>query len=79
MIRDNVKAIREAKGIKATHVGRALGYATPQGYYYLENGQRDISAEKLKVIANLLGEDIGIFFDTELTDLVIKGLEGVKA
>ena len=76
MIRDNVKAIREAKGIKATHVGRALGYATPQGYYYLENGQRDISAEKLRVISTLLGEPIEVFFNQELTDKTITRLKG---
>lgn len=71
MIRDNVKSIRKAKGVMATHVGEALGYKTPQGYHYLENGQSDISAEKLKIIAKVLGEDVSVFFDEELTKSVL--------
>lgn len=77
VIHDNVRDIRKAKGVSATHIGKALGYVTSQGYYYLESGQVDMSAEKLKVIANVLGEDVGVFFDDELTKIVTERIRGV--
>ena len=77
MIRDNVKNIRKAKGIMASHVSKMLGYKTPQGYQYLENGQANITAEKLEVIAKVLGEDVAVFYDEKLTKSVIRRIEGV--
>ena len=78
MIRDNVKRIRKAKGVMATHISKALGYKTPQGYHYLENGQANISAEKLKAIAGVLGEDVSIFFDDKLTEIVLQRIRGAE-
>ena len=76
MIRDNVKDIRKAKGVSGSHIAGKLGYAKPQGYYYLENGQVSISAEKLKAIADILEEDVSIFFTRKLTESVLKRIEG---
>ena len=77
MVRDNVKRIREAKGVMASHVSRVLGYKSPQGYHYLENGQANITVETLKVIAKVLGEDVSVFYDEKQTDLVLKRIRGV--
>lgn len=77
MIRDNVKNIRKAKGVMASHVSKVLGYKTPQGYHYLESGQATIDAEKLKIIAETLGEDVEVFYDQKLTESVIKRIERI--
>ena len=77
MVRDNVKRIREAKGIMASHVSKVLGYKTPQGYHYLENGQAKIDTEKLAIIAKVLGEDVKVFYDQKLTESALKRIEGV--
>ena len=77
LIRDNVKRIRKAKGVMASHVSKVLGYKTPQGYQYLENGQANITADKLEIIAKVLGENVAVFYDEKLTDSVIKRIEGV--
>lgn len=76
LVKDNVRAIRLAKGVMATHVGKALGYASAAGYYHLETGNSNLTAEALKVIANLLGEPIEVFYDQKLTESVIKRIEG---
>ena len=77
VIRDNVKGIRKAKGVMASHVSKVLGYKTPQGYQYLENGQTNITADTLEVIAKVLGEDVAVFYDENLTKSVIKRIEGI--
>lgn len=75
MIRDNVKDIREAKGVSASRVAKKLGL-TPQGYYYIEGGQVELKAERLKVIAEFLREDVSVFFDRKLTESVLERIEG---
>lgn len=78
MIYDNVKRIREAKGVAVSKVAEMLGFKKPQGYYYLENGQISLSAERLNVIAKFLREDVAVFCDEKLTESVLERIKGEK-
>lgn len=75
MIYDNVKDIREAKGVSASAMARKLGL-TPQGYYYIEGGQVELRVERLKVIADFLREDVAVFFDRKQTESVLERIGG---
>lgn len=77
MIRDNVRDIREAKGVSKSHVAEKLGL-TPQGYWHIESGNSRLQAEVLKVIASVLEEDVAVFFDQKLTENVIDRIRGVE-
>ncbi len=70
-VHKNVEAIRIAKGVTKTFIANGLGMSL-QGYRYLENGDVNISVEKIKDIARLLGEDVSVFFNDELTEKVIE-------
>ena len=67
---ENVARIRKAKGVTKTAVARYLGISL-QAYRYLENGESRLDVERLKRIANLLGEDCSVFFDDKLSDKVV--------
>ena len=68
---ENVKRIRESKGISKTFIAKKLGI-TVQGYSNIEYGVTSLTSERLRSISFILGEEVKIFFDDELTDLVIK-------
>lgn len=70
-VRYNVRAIRKAKGITGARVARALGLSR-NGYYNIEVENSRLDAEVLPVIANVLGEDVGVFFDDKLTKSVLR-------
>ena len=70
MIYDNVRRIRQAKGVTASHIAGKLGI-TKQGYHYIEAGTTGLTAERLGIIADVLGEKVEVFFSQSLTDFVI--------
>lgn len=73
---ENVKLIRECKGINKTFVAKRIGLSL-QGYIYIENGTVNLTTERLRFIAQVLDEDVSVFFDDKLTDAVIKRREDI--
>ncbi|MBM7585802.1 transcriptional regulator with XRE-family HTH domain [Bacillus pakistanensis] len=73
MIHKNVERIREAKGVSKTHLAKKLGMSL-QGYRHIESGSTRLDVERLKVISIALGVEPGVFYDTKLTESVIKQL-----
>ncbi|GGA31380.1 helix-turn-helix domain-containing protein [Psychrobacillus lasiicapitis] len=71
MVFENLKRIRLAKGVTQMHLSKKLGISN-MAYSRMENGETKIDVERLRVIAVLLGVDINIFFDKELTEFVIE-------
>ena len=68
---ENVELVRGAKGVTKKFIADKLGLSL-QGYRHIANGAVSLDVERLKIIANALGEDEKIFFKAELTDEVIK-------
>lgn len=71
MVYENVERIRKSKGVTKTHMANKLGI-TLQGYRHIASGSVRLDVERLKVIAEILGVDVAVFFDQQLTDSVIK-------
>ena len=67
---DNIRRIREARGITKTFIANALGMSL-QGYRYLENGDVKLDVERMKKIASLLCVDSGVLLNDKLTKSVI--------
>lgn len=67
---ENVELIRIAKGVTKKYLGDKLGLSL-QGYRHIANGAVSLDVERLKIIADALGEDVEVFFKSELTDEVI--------
>lgn len=78
MVHDNVRRIREAKGVTMTHVANKLGMSL-QGYKHIETGTVRLDVERLKLISKTLAIDIEVFFDDELTESVIKNMQTVQS
>ncbi|MGB9813488.1 MAG: helix-turn-helix transcriptional regulator [Thermovenabulum sp.] len=65
-INERLKKIRKSKGITQTYIARKMG-KTCGWYSNIERGNRKLSAEDAKKIADILGVDIKeIFFENEL-------------
>lgn len=77
MIHNNVKNIREAKGVTKTHIAKKLNLSL-MGYTHIETGSVRLDVERLKLIANILGVSPEVFFDNQLTEIVIQKLESTK-
>lgn len=77
MVHKNVRSIREAKGITKTHIANMLNMSL-MGYTHIESGSVRLDVERFKLIANLLDMDLNIFFDTKLTESVVKELNSKK-
>lgn len=61
-----LKEIREKKGITQENMAAILGYNHKSGYGKLENGDRKISVEQAKLIADFFKMSIeDIFFDNK--------------
>ncbi len=71
LVSENVRRIREAKGITKTFLAKKLGLSL-QGYIHVERGAVNLSSERLRSIAGILGENVAIFFDDQLTENVIR-------
>lgn len=74
MVHENVEKIRVAKGITKTHIANKLKMSL-QGYRHITSGEVKLDVERLKTIANVLGVNPAVFFDNELTESVIRGLD----
>lgn len=72
-VRENVKKIREARGVTKTFVANALGLSL-QGYRYIEDGDVKLDVERMKKIGSVLCVDSAVFLDDKLTESVIKGM-----
>lgn len=72
-VNNNVKRIREAKGVTKTFLAKKLGMSL-QGYRYLENGDVRMDVKRMQEIANALGIKSAVFLDDKVTDSVIKHL-----
>lgn len=67
---ENIRRIREARGITKTFIANALGMSL-QGYRYLENGDVRLDVERMKKIASLLCVDSGVLLNDKRTESVI--------
>ena len=68
---ENIELVRMAKGVTKKYIADKLGLSL-QGYRHIANGAVTLDVERLKIIANALGEEEIIFFKEKLTDKVIK-------
>jgi len=74
---DNIRMIREAKGVTKTHLAKGLGMSL-QGYRYLESGQVKLDVERMIRIAQLLGVNSAVLLDDEQTRSIINEIQGNK-
>lgn len=72
-VNENIRKLREAKGVTKTFIAKGLGMSL-QGYRYLENGNVKLDVERMERIGRLLDVDSYIFLKDELTDSVIEKL-----
>lgn len=77
MVCDNIRMIREAKGVTKTHLAKGLGMSL-QGYRYLESGQVKLDVERMIRIAQLLGVNSAVLLDDEQTRSIINEIQGNK-
>jgi len=71
MVYENVEKIRIAKGVTKTYLAKHLNLSL-QGYRHITSGGSRLDVERLKIIANILGVEIAVFFDNQLTESVVK-------
>lgn len=77
MVCDNIRMIREAKGVTKTHLAKGLGMSL-QGYRYLESGQVKLDVERMIRIAQLLGVNSAVLLDDEQTRSILNEIQGNK-
>lgn len=73
-VQNNIRRIREAKGIAQNAVAKQLNYSAMR-YSNLENTNKTIDPDVISPIARFLGVEPGVFFDNGLTDSVINSLK----
>lgn len=66
---EKIARIRRDKGISQVFITNKLG-KTSAWLSNIEKGRRDIGAEELNQIAEILGVDINIFFNENLNDML---------
>ncbi|MBE2941936.1 helix-turn-helix transcriptional regulator [Anoxybacillus flavithermus] len=67
---ERIKEIRIQKGLTQSFVAKELGYKSPSMLSEIESGKKGIDAEKIPLLANILGVDINdIFFNEKIHDL----------
>lgn len=69
-LQNNVKKIRQAKGVKQKSVAEYLNISQMR-YSRIENANKSIDPIMLEKIAKFLDVDVSIFFDDKLTESVI--------
>ena len=69
-LQNNVKKIRQAKGVKQKSVAEFLNISQMR-YSRIENTNKSIDTIMLEKIAKFLDVDVSIFFDDKLTESVI--------
>lgn len=67
---ENIKRVRESRGVTKTFMAKGLGMSL-QGYRYLEDGEVRLDVERMKKIGELLRVDSAIFLDDKLTESAI--------
>lgn len=73
MIGKNVRKIRIAKGVKATHIASVISKTT-RTYSSIEKGTSKINAEDLNIISKVLQVPVEVFFDNNATENYINVL-----
>lgn len=69
-LQNNVKRIRQVKGVKQKSVAEFLNISQMR-YSRIENTNKSIDPIMLEKIAKFLDVDVSIFFDDKLTESVI--------
>ena len=64
LIGRRLKAAREKKGLKQAELSEQLGFKDRQTIAAIEAGNRNLTAEELVRIVEVLGEDVDYFFDS---------------
>ncbi|WML43112.1 helix-turn-helix transcriptional regulator [Neobacillus sp. PS3-40] len=77
MIYENVERIREARGITKTFLAKKIGISL-QGYMHIATGHVRLDVERLKTLAMILNVEPAIFFDSKLTEFVIREIEKIS-
>ncbi len=72
-VNENIKRLREAKGVTKTFVAKSIGLSL-QGYRYIEDGETKLDVERMKKIASVLCVNSAILLDDKLTESVINGI-----
>ncbi|ARK32181.1 helix-turn-helix domain-containing protein [Halalkalibacter krulwichiae] len=64
-----LKQIRNEKGIKQSFVSKKLGFKHSSSLSDIESGRRGIAAEKIPILAEILGVEIEeLFFEKKIRD-----------
>ncbi|PAD67298.1 transcriptional regulator [Bacillus sp. 7586-K] len=64
-----IRQLRIEKGLTQTFVAKQLGYKHSSILSEIESGKKGISAEKLPIVANVLGVDVNsLFFEQNVLD-----------
>ncbi|MEC1716661.1 helix-turn-helix domain-containing protein [Schinkia azotoformans] len=67
---DKIKSLRISNGLSIEKMSTLLGYESPNGYYYLETGRNNFSAEKLAMVAGIFGLKIDeLFFEKKVAKM----------
>lgn len=67
---EKIKKLRINAGLTLEEMSKKLGYESANGYYYLEKGRGTFSAEKLAMVADILGVDIrSLFFEDKVANM----------
>jgi transcriptional regulator with XRE-family HTH domain len=61
-IGENIKEIREQKGLTQAFVSKELGYKSPSMLSEIESGKKGLDAEKIPLLANILNVPINDLF-----------------
>ena len=59
---NNIKKIRESKGLTQSFVANKLGYRSPSMLSEIESGKKGLDAEKVPLLAKILGVSIEQIF-----------------
>lgn len=69
---ERIKEIRIQKGLTQSFVAKELGYKSPSMLSEIESSKKGIDAEKIPLLANILGVDINeLFFNEKIHNLRI--------
>lgn len=60
-----IKEIRLNKGIKQNYIAEKMGYKSPSAISQIESGTRKLTADKVPLLAEILGVEISELFFNE--------------
>lgn len=67
VIGQNIRLIRERKGLTQSYVSNAIGYKSPSMISEIESGKKGLDAEKIPLLAKTLNVSVQeIFFGQKL-------------